>query len=74
MRPDSLDLGECFVQVGAALHGDNQRERLVADIGGDALQFVVVVELEILQLKAVDELAVAVAHRGGCNHDVDVDS
>ncbi len=65
MRADSLDLGQKVGQIGAALHGHDQRERLIPDIGVDFLQFVVIVKLEILELQSIDELAVAVPHRGG---------
>ena len=71
MGPMLWILGMKFGQVGAALHRHHQRKRLIADVGVDLLQFVVVVKLEILQLQSVDEVAIAVAHGGGRNDDVD---
>ncbi len=66
---DVLNLGQEVGQVGTALHRHDQRKRLIPDVGADLLQFVVVVKLEILQLQPVHEIAIAVAHRGGRDHD-----
>ena len=67
---DVLDLGQEVGEVGAALHRDHQRKRLIPHVRVDLLQFVVIVKFEILQLQSVHELAIAVAHGGGRNDDV----
>jgi len=71
---DALNLGENIFQIGAALHGDDQRQGLVAHIGVDPLELIVVVQLKILELEAVDEVSAPVANGGGGDNDVDADS
>ena len=71
---DFLDFGKDVGEVGTALHRHHQRKRLIPDVRIHLLQFVVIVKFEILQLQPIHEFAIAVAHSGWRNHNVDAGS